>query len=183
MVLEHMGILTAPFTILPALRLGRSDDLQSVIAEGLAKSRHPDLMKFPLFIKPASEGSSKGIYSFSRVRDMTQLEHGVRELHSHYPDQDVLIETFLGGFEYSVSIIGTGPSARAIGTIRMDWKAAKKASSGSVGAASTSDEDVEGDYDIQIWDGPEFGGQDSSQVLTAEGNPEVQQTEDLALRA
>lgn len=183
MVLEHMGIPTAPFTILPALRLGRSDDLQSAIAEALAKSRHPELMKFPLFIKPASEGSSKGIYSFSKVRDMTQLEHGVRELHSYYPDQDILIETFLGGFEYSVSIIGTGPSARIIGTMRLDWKATKKASSGSIGAATTSDEDVEGDYDIQIWDGPEFEELYPAQVLTAEGNPEVQQTEDLALRA
>jgi D-alanine-D-alanine ligase-like ATP-grasp enzyme len=183
MVLEHMGIPTAPFTILPAVRLGGGDHLQSVIAEALAKSRHQDLMKFPLFIKPASEGSSKGIYSFSKVRDMAQLEDGVRELHSRYPDQDILIETFLGGSEYSVSIVGTGPSARVIGTIRLDWKTKKKESSGSVGAASTSGEDAEGDYDIPVWEGPEFEEPYPAQVLSAEGNPEVQRTEDLALRA
>ncbi|KAH6848238.1 hypothetical protein B0I37DRAFT_309727 [Chaetomium sp. MPI-CAGE-AT-0009] len=174
MVLEHMGISTAPFAIVHACSAG-SKHIQPVIAEALAKSRHADLMKFPLFIKPACEGSSKGIYPSSKVQDMTQLEDGVRELHSRYPDQDLLIEPFLGGAEYSVTIIGTGMSARVIGTIQVAGKA-KEEPSASVGGYSygvpfraLSDPTAEKGY--------------TTQFVSAEGNPEVQQAEDLALRA
>jgi D-alanine-D-alanine ligase-like ATP-grasp enzyme len=83
-------------------------------------------MQFPLFIKPSCEGSSKGIYPFSKLRTMAELEEGVHKLHARYPDQSILIEPFLPGREYTVSILGTGASAILIGTAEQDWKSSKK---------------------------------------------------------
>ncbi|KAL3470774.1 hypothetical protein BJX99DRAFT_263959 [Aspergillus californicus] len=75
MVLEHFGIPASPFAIFhPGTCPDSSDDLRSTIRDVLAKSRHAESMKFSLFIKPACEGSSKGIYSSSKVRSMAELE-------------------------------------------------------------------------------------------------------------
>ena len=174
MVLEHLGVPTAPFAIVPpATCSDSSDDLQLTITDALAKSRHADLMKFPLLIKPACEGSSKGIYAFSKVRSMTELEEGVRKLHSRYPDQSILIETFLGGAEYSVSILGTGASARVIGTVHLDWKSAKK-------TPNAVDDRL---YDVPSWDDPTAKDDYPFHVVSAKDDLEIQQTEDLALKA
>ncbi|KAL4744751.1 hypothetical protein BDW72DRAFT_199292 [Aspergillus terricola var. indicus] len=183
MVLEHLGIPTAPFAIVPATCPDSGDDLQWIIADVLAKSRHAKLMKFPLFIKPACEGSSKGIYSFSKVRTMAELAEGVRKLRSRYPDQSILIESFLAGSEYSVSILGTGASARVIGTVHLDWKSAKEPLK-AAGDATTGGPDADdGLYDIPSWDDPSQDNSYPVRVVSAKDNLEIQRTEDLALEA
>ncbi|MEZ3501266.1 D-alanine--D-alanine ligase [Pantoea sp. KPR_PJ] len=55
----------------------------------------------PLFVKPSSEGSSVGI---SRVNTPDALPAALEEAFRH--DNDVLIEAFLSGAEYTVGIIG-----------------------------------------------------------------------------
>ncbi|KAF7169988.1 hypothetical protein CNMCM5623_002504 [Aspergillus felis] len=126
MILEHMGIPTAPFVIVPAAR--PDHDGQSISSKILNKTPHSDLLKrFPLFIKPNCEGSSKGIYSFSKAHNLGELEDGVQRLQTKYPDQSVIIESFLGGEEYTVSIIGSGKSAGVLGTVHLDWKSVRPA--------------------------------------------------------
>ncbi|KAJ5592417.1 ATP-grasp fold subdomain 1 [Penicillium hordei] len=118
MVLEHMGIPTAPFAVVPP-----SWSIEKGISQILEQSRHTaDLKQMPLFIKPACEGSSKGIYSFSKVESIEDLEQGVQKLQTRFPGQSILIEKYLAGREYTTSILGSGDSARVIGTVHHDWR-------------------------------------------------------------
>ncbi|MBE5251284.1 D-alanine--D-alanine ligase [Mixta mediterraneensis] len=55
----------------------------------------------PLFVKPSCEGSSVGI---SRVNTLSALPAALEEAFRH--DDDVLIEAFLSGGEYTVGILG-----------------------------------------------------------------------------
>ncbi|ARJ41161.1 D-alanine--D-alanine ligase [Pantoea alhagi] len=55
----------------------------------------------PLFVKPSSEGSSVGI---SRVNQPAELPAALEEAFRH--DDDVLIEKFISGPEYTVGILG-----------------------------------------------------------------------------
>lgn len=67
---------------------------------------HIDL-PFPLFVKPAYEGSSKGICSHSKVNDEEALRHEIDRLLEDYRTP-VLVETFLPGREFTVAILGNG---------------------------------------------------------------------------
>ncbi len=55
----------------------------------------------PLFVKPANEGSSVGI---SKVKAVSELPVAYREAARH--DKLVLAESFIGGGEYTVAILG-----------------------------------------------------------------------------
>ncbi|UYP72787.1 D-alanine--D-alanine ligase [Pantoea dispersa] len=55
----------------------------------------------PLFVKPSCEGSSVGI---SRVNQAEALPAALQEAFRH--DDDVLVEAFLSGAEYTVGIVG-----------------------------------------------------------------------------
>jgi D-alanine-D-alanine ligase len=73
-----------------------------------------DLPPFPLFVKPAREGSSKGITPRSRVDSPAGLAERVAEVIERY-QQPALIEAYLPGREYSVAVLGSRGSARALG--------------------------------------------------------------------
>ncbi len=62
---------------------------------------------FPLFVKPAYEGSSKGIRSHSRVEGEEELEREIHRLLKDY-GTPVLVEAFLPGREFTVGILGNG---------------------------------------------------------------------------
>jgi D-alanine-D-alanine ligase len=64
--------------------------------------------KFPLFVKPNAEGSSKGIAGKSLVNDEKTLRERVKYVINHY-HQPALVEEFLDGREFTVSIIGNDP--------------------------------------------------------------------------
>jgi D-alanine-D-alanine ligase len=72
----------------------------------VAELVHVDL-PFPLFVKPACEGSSKGIRSHSRVNTPEELSHEVERLLGDY-GTPVLVEDFLCGREFTVGILGNG---------------------------------------------------------------------------
>lgn len=55
----------------------------------------------PIFVKPSNEGSSIGV---SRVDSLDLLPAAIEEAFRH--DDDVLVEAFLGGQEYTVGILG-----------------------------------------------------------------------------
>jgi len=71
-------------------------------------------MQPPLFVKPFSEGTSKGITARSVIRSPAELKRMCTELLKQYC-QPVLVERFLPGREFTVGIVGTGDSAVAIG--------------------------------------------------------------------
>lgn len=62
----------------------------------------------PAFIKPAYEGSSKGITSGSIAESTDQVTEVVSELLEHYR-QPVLVERFIAGDEITVGVVGNYP--------------------------------------------------------------------------
>ncbi|MDH3268844.1 MAG: D-alanine--D-alanine ligase, partial [Ignavibacteria bacterium] len=62
---------------------------------------------FPLIVKPISEGSSKGIFSSSFVKNTKELEDEINRILISY-NQPALIEEFLSGREFTVAVLGNG---------------------------------------------------------------------------
>jgi D-alanine-D-alanine ligase len=81
---------------------------------GMVLALHP---RFPLFAKPAFEGSSKGIRSTSFIPDADTLKRVVPSLLTDYR-QPILVETFVSGDEYTVGVVGNGP-AEPLGAMRI----------------------------------------------------------------
>lgn len=76
---------------------------------------HPDDLEngsfpgpFPLFVKPRWEGTAKGIDAGARVEDRAALVARVGEVVARYR-QPALVEPFLPGPEYTVTVVGHGP--------------------------------------------------------------------------
>jgi D-alanine-D-alanine ligase len=65
----------------------------------------PDVLKYPLFVKPAHEGTSIGINEHALVRDRKELLHQIdwlwEKLHS-----PILVERYIDGREFTVSVLG-----------------------------------------------------------------------------
>jgi D-alanine-D-alanine ligase-like ATP-grasp enzyme len=79
-------------------------------------------LPYPLFIKPTTEGSSKGIDDCNKVNEPADLEPALKELGSKFPGQDILVESFLSGREFTVSVLGTGSQGRVIGIREHIWQ-------------------------------------------------------------
>jgi D-alanine-D-alanine ligase len=75
-------------------------------------------LPYPLFAKPVSEGTGKGVSAASVIHSPQQLQTVCLNLLERFR-QAVLIETFLPGREFTVGLIGTGSSARVLGTLEV----------------------------------------------------------------
>lgn len=76
-----------------------------------------DGMKFPFFVKPSHEGSSKGISEKSIVSDRDSLKRQVEEIVSLYR-QPALVEEFIRGGEFTVLVIGN-KTPRALAPVQI----------------------------------------------------------------
>jgi D-alanine-D-alanine ligase len=63
---------------------------------------------FPLFVKPRWEGAAKGIRASSKVFDRASLAREVERVTRDYR-QPALVEEFLPGAEYTVTVVGNDP--------------------------------------------------------------------------
>jgi D-alanine-D-alanine ligase len=70
-------------------------------------------LEFPLFVKPAREGSGMGIDENSIVSSLASMRERVNYIISTYK-QPALVETYLPGREFTVGILG-GPRSRDFG--------------------------------------------------------------------
>jgi len=100
-ILSHRGVPTSPF----------------VLAKSPDDARHVEL-PFPLFVKPAFEGSGKGVTVKSLCRNRSQLVKQVSHLLATY-SEPVVIESYLPGQEFTVAILGNGHEARCLPIIGM----------------------------------------------------------------
>jgi len=73
-------------------------------------------LRFPVIVKPAHEDASLGINAGSVCHDNDRLEQQVAYIHRVY-QQEALVEEFLDGREFNVSIIGPEPDVLAISEI------------------------------------------------------------------
>ena len=73
---------------------------------------------FPVILKPACEGSSKGIRGACLANDRKEMAEICARLASDY-QQPILVEQFIQGDELTVGIIGNGADAEVIGAMRI----------------------------------------------------------------
>lgn len=97
------GILTPGFQVIERL-----DDLNHLGAFAL---------EFPVIVKPAYEGSSKGIHESSRVENLSDLRERVRNVIETYR-QPALVEEFIAGTEVTVGVVGGDP-AQIVGVMEV----------------------------------------------------------------
>ncbi len=70
-------------------------------------------LAFPLMVKPRYEGTAKGIAPSSRCESAAGLVAEAARQHALY-GQDLVVEAFVGGAEFTVGVVGTGAEARAL---------------------------------------------------------------------
>ncbi len=90
------------------------------IADSLTQASNLNL-KFPLIVKPISEGSSKGIFSSSFVKNENELTSEVERILNEY-NQPALIEEFLPGKEFTVAVIGNGNETQVLPIVEINYK-------------------------------------------------------------
>jgi len=104
-----------PLTLATCLDKARAKEVLSyykipnskfLVASSLDQVKNINL-KFPLIVKPVSEGSSKGIFSSSFVNNRKELLKQTERILFEY-DQAALIEEFLPGREFTVAVLGNG---------------------------------------------------------------------------
>lgn len=71
-------------------------------------------LTYPLFVKPVSEGTGKGITEKSLVQNKSELKNMAEWILKEFK-QPALVEEYLPGREFTVGIVGTGDDAVAIG--------------------------------------------------------------------
>lgn len=72
----------------------------------------------PYFVKPVAQGTGMGITTDSVVRERQDLSRVCRDLMDQF-GQPVLIEQFLCGREFTTGLVGTGTSAKIMGTMEI----------------------------------------------------------------
>ena len=71
-------------------------------------------LQYPLFVKPACEGTSKGISIASLVLSPEELEERLYSVLARFPGP-VLVEEYLPGREFTVGVAGVAGTSRSLG--------------------------------------------------------------------
>jgi D-alanine-D-alanine ligase len=75
-------------------------------------------LPFPVIVKPAFEGSSKGVRLASRATTPDAMRDMVRFVIETY-GQEAIVESFVAGPEITVGIVGNGDDARVVGMMEI----------------------------------------------------------------
>ncbi len=86
----------------------RTPKWELAVNSGQLKEKNWDTFPLPAFIKPAYEGSSKGIHLGSRAETAAQVEEIAARLIEQY-DQPAMVEEFIAGDELTLGIVGNSP--------------------------------------------------------------------------
>ena len=112
-LLSSHGVSTPAFTV-----VGKD----SLPGSGSAAAREfAGLPAFPVILKPVAEGSGKGITTDSVVTNAEGLSMAVGELASLYA-QDILIEEFIEGREFTVGLLGNGQQTRVFAPMEVIFR-------------------------------------------------------------
>ncbi|MEW6004741.1 MAG: ATP-grasp domain-containing protein [Stygiobacter sp.] len=76
-------------------------------------------LEFPVIIKPVAEGSSKGIFNSSFIKNYKDLEEKLSQLIKEY-NQPFLVEEFLPGREFTVALIGNDDELEVLPIIELN---------------------------------------------------------------
>ena len=103
-IVRDHGVNTPPFKVAYTLK-----DIEDIDLE------------YPLFAKPLSEGTGKGIDRDSLISSKADLRDVCERLLVDF-DQPVLIEEYLPGREFTVGVFGTGRNARVPGAMEICYQ-------------------------------------------------------------
>ena len=106
-ILTYYGVPTAAFTVVES-----ESELDAI----------PRHLRYPLFVKPVHEGSSKGITERNFCPTPAALGTHVQHLLEAY-QQPVLVEEFLAGAEYTCAVLGNGRRARVLPIVALNFDA------------------------------------------------------------
>ena len=133
-ILEALGIpFTGSGSLTLALALDKAKTKQVLTYEGVptppwqlvATSTAPvdSHLRFPLIVKPNGEGSAKGIWRESVVRDEAALRQQVARIHEQYR-QEALVEEFIEGTELTVGLLG-GHAPEVLPILEIDFSSCR----------------------------------------------------------
>jgi D-alanine-D-alanine ligase len=117
-----------PLTLATCLDKARTKEILSyhkipnakfLLVHRLEQIKETDFI-YPLMVKPVSEGSSKGIFTSSFVKNSSDLNNEVKRILGEY-NQPALIEEFLPGREFTVAIIGNGNDAEVLPIVEIKY--------------------------------------------------------------
>jgi len=95
------------------------------VSQGMLISELKDVdrcnLQYPLFIKPVSEGTGKGITERNLVGSKHELKQMAEYLLTRF-DQPALVEEYLPGKEFTIGIVGAGDEAVAIGGMEIECR-------------------------------------------------------------
>ncbi len=77
-------------------------------------------MKFPMIVKPLHEGSSKGIFNASVVKNENELQEQVLFVLLKYK-QPALVEEFIEGREFTVALLGNGNDIKVLPIVEINF--------------------------------------------------------------
>lgn len=129
-LLEAYGIpVTFGDSLCLALCLHKGHCKEAVRARGVPTPRfavvdRPDYdfrsidLAYPLFAKPAAEGTGKGVGPAGKAATPDKLREACLDLLNRFR-QPVLVEEFLPGREFTAGIVGTGDAARVLGVMEV----------------------------------------------------------------
>jgi D-alanine-D-alanine ligase len=103
-IIRDAGVNTPPFKV-----VSKASDLEQVN------------LIYPLFVKPISEGTGKGIDSRSIIHNAEELAEVCLQLIERF-NQAVLVEEYLPGREFTVGVLGTGKEAYVPGAMEIVYK-------------------------------------------------------------
>ncbi len=117
-----LEMLQIPYTgstpLTQALVLNKAKTKEILKARGIPTLAHQVVSKtddridpalhFPLIVKPLSQGSSAGITNQSVVYSEAELQKQLSRVFAIF-DRPVMVESFVGGREFSVSMLGNPP--------------------------------------------------------------------------
>jgi D-alanine-D-alanine ligase len=115
-VLAFHGVPTAAFSVVREASERTGENRFALPRSGRPAAR------FPVFVKPVHEGSSKGITEANYCRTQEELEAQVGFLLERYR-QPVLIEEYLPGAEFTCAVLGNGDEARVLPIVGMNFEA------------------------------------------------------------
>jgi D-alanine-D-alanine ligase len=76
-------------------------------------------IKFPSFVKPLHEGSSKGIFNTCVVRSKEELNREIERIRKDYR-QPSIIENYLEGKEFTVAVLGNENNAKVLPIVEIN---------------------------------------------------------------
>lgn len=114
-IIRDAGIKTAPFAI-----VNNESDILDFFTDYSNFT-----MEYPLFIKPNSEGSGKGITYKSKVDNATELWRLCKSIWEN-SKTELIIESYLPGREFTVGIMGTGEDSMSLGCMEIIFNSDEK---------------------------------------------------------